>query len=74
MPRSSPTTAARWAGAARERLASPPRVRAVGPAPTTAVLVDDVTTTGATLAAAAAALRGAGCARVAAVVLAAAPA
>lgn len=58
----------------RERLASPPRVRAVGAVPAAAVLVDDVTTTGATLAAAAAALRGAGCRRVAAVVLAAAPA
>ena len=58
----------------RERLASPPRVRAPGAVPAAAVLVDDVSTTGATLAASAAALRGAGCARVHAVVLAAAPA
>ena len=58
----------------RERLASPPRIRAAGDVPAAAVLVDDVATTGATLAAAAAALRAAGCARVDAVVLAAAPA
>jgi predicted amidophosphoribosyltransferase len=58
----------------RERLASPPRIRAVGAVPVAAILVDDVTTTGATLAAAAAALRAAGSRRVAAVVLAAAPA
>ena len=57
-----------------ERLASPPRARAVGTVPATAVLVDDVATTGATLGAAAAALRDSGCARVTAVVLAAAPA
>ena len=55
-----------------ERLASPPRVRAAGPVPAVAVLVDDVSTTGATLAASAAALRSAGCRRVHAVVLAAA--
>jgi len=58
----------------RERLASPPRVRVVGSPPAAAVLVDDVSTTGATLSASAAALRAAGCRRVVAVVLAAAPA
>jgi len=49
-------------------------MRAVGAVPAGAVLVDDVSTTGATLGAAAAALRAAGCPRVTAVVLAAAPA
>jgi predicted amidophosphoribosyltransferase len=56
-----------------ERLADPPRVRAVSPAPEQAVLVDDVTTTGATLVACAEALREAGASRVAAITLAASP-
>jgi predicted amidophosphoribosyltransferase len=53
-----------------ERVGRPPRIRAVGEAPRSALLVDDVLTTGSTVGAAARALREAGALRVVAITFA----
>jgi predicted amidophosphoribosyltransferase len=53
------------------RISEPPKIEAIGTAPVTALLVDDVVTTGATMTASARALRAAGSVRVDAAALAA---
>ena len=53
-----------------ERLSDPPRITLEGDAPSSALLIDDVWTTGATLSACALALRSGGCRRVVGLTLA----